>query len=288
MTMITLEQGTPLWLEWRKDKITSTDAPVLLGFTNYSTIERLWKEKSSETLVSIKDNKAMRQGRDLEPVARKMLEAVLDMALPPATIASNEIEWAASSLDCWNPEFRVGGELKCPSNIDIHDLAVGKSVPLHFMPQIQWQMFCAEVDEWYYASFHEKHPTTPFVYFVVKRDEGMIEEIKEKGKYLLWCVKEKINPVDEEWIDDHVRHQKIEELEAALEQIKFWEEYAKVRKNELISTFQDKERARGGNLIFKKIEQEGRIKTKEAEKAGIDLSAFRGAPSVFWRIDRVS
>lgn len=287
MTVITLEQGTPAWIEWRKGKITSTDAPILYGYKIYGkNIESLYKEKRSDGIGHRFVSGAMERGLSLEPDARKKLEEIVGMALPPATISSNDWEFAASSLDCWNNELKIGGEIKCPS-IDNHEIALKGSVPLHWMPQIQWQMYCTEVAEWYFVSYNPEH-STPFTHMIIKRDDYMINEIKEKGKYLMYCVQEGLNPINEEWIDDHSRYQKIVQLESFLEQYKYCEEMIKSLKNDLVSTFEDKERARGGNLVFLKVEQEGRIRTKDAENAGIDLSSFRGPPSSYWKITKAT
>ncbi len=44
MKIIDLEQGTPEWLEWRKNGIGSSDIATIMGANPYQTPYQLWEE----------------------------------------------------------------------------------------------------------------------------------------------------------------------------------------------------------------------------------------------------
>lgn len=245
--IVNVVQGTPEWLEWRRSMICASDMPVILGFTKFSNIRLLYLDKKNK--MRGMDSSAMRRGREREPDAREMFEAIVGAPCTSPVIASKQTPWGGASIDAINIELGIGAEIKCPTDAEIHKLAVSGVVPFHYMPQVQWQMYCTGYSSWEYVSYCPECLENPYVQFVVKRDERMIDEMLEKGKWFKNCVDNDINPVTEEWIDDQVRYGKIEELESLLSQRDYCEDKIKEIKEELTSTFECP-RARGGNLLF--------------------------------------
>ena len=46
MQFVELDQRTDAWFEWRKNGITASESPVIVGLSPYQTPWRLWAEKT--------------------------------------------------------------------------------------------------------------------------------------------------------------------------------------------------------------------------------------------------
>jgi len=105
MTILALRQRSPEWLEARRELITATDIPVLLGLSPYRCEADLADEKQGTG--EVEDRLPMRLGAFLEPflldeyerATGRRAERIHQMRAHP------EIPWAAAS-----PDARVIGE----------------------------------------------------------------------------------------------------------------------------------------------------------------------------------
>ncbi len=59
------------WLQWRLGGIGSSDAPVIMGMSEYKSRHQLWLEKRSTIYNEPPTNWAMEMGKTLEPIARE-------------------------------------------------------------------------------------------------------------------------------------------------------------------------------------------------------------------------
>lgn len=139
------------WHKWRKLGIGSSDAPVIMGMSPWSTPYQLWEEKIGLTKRDV-SNFATQRGHELEPIARAQyeLETGLDM---PATLAVNEKrDWLRASLDGFNAEKNIVLEIKCPGKAD-HETAINGSVPDKYYPQLQHQLLVTGATCVHYYSY---------------------------------------------------------------------------------------------------------------------------------------
>ena len=292
-TIVDLEQGTDEWLEWRRGKLCSSDMAALLGYNAFGRSLKRWhREKINHPLAGF-DAIAMKRGRDREKEARKMFEAMLGAPCMNPVIASNLTPWAGASLDVLNEDLRIGGEIKCPTNPEVHLKAISGLVPDYYMPQLQWSMYCTGFDSWEYISFCPENHDHPYVQFKVARNEFMIEEMLDKGKWFMDCLRDGVNPVDEVFIEDKVRFDKVEELENLLNQRDFCENKIKELKEDLTSTF-DLPRARGGNLLFTYETVGGRVDYDKllkdsfpSEQIEEKKKMYKKSDSFTWKVRRV-
>jgi putative phage-type endonuclease len=103
---MTLRQGSPEWLAARRELVTATDIPVLLGISPYKCEADLADEKRGLSEPSVSSLR-MRAGTALQPLigeayteaTGKRVRAWTGLAIHPT------IEWAGAS-----PDFRVVGE----------------------------------------------------------------------------------------------------------------------------------------------------------------------------------
>jgi len=84
------------WFAWRKQDVTASASPALLGIHNYQTAYGLYLEKRGEA-PDIEESPPMKRGRLLEPIARKLLRE-----------NHPEIKWWTPNIYLRDPVARIG------------------------------------------------------------------------------------------------------------------------------------------------------------------------------------
>lgn len=145
-----LEQGSREWLDFRKDKISATDASIIMGTNPYKTPLKLWRQK-----MGIDDpdfvNPAMLRGSALEPKARKAFEEWYDLDLEPVVIVHDSIPWIMASLDGYDGRHLL--EIKCPGEKVYAECKAG-NIPKYWLTQIQHQLICTGLT-WAYLYIYD-------------------------------------------------------------------------------------------------------------------------------------
>ena len=139
MKIISLAQGSQEWLDWRKTRITATDASVIMGVNPFKNVSTLWKEKL-DIVAAPTANERMLRGQELEPVARQLFIEETGIDVEPLVVESDEFYWMGASLDGINDTRKIIIEIKCPSS-DTHLLAVDGSIRPYYMVQMQHQLY---------------------------------------------------------------------------------------------------------------------------------------------------
>lgn len=170
-----LEQGSAEWRALRKTKVTATDAPVIMGVNKWKKLEQLFDEKMSDEETPINPN--MQRGLDLEPIARELFCIKQNVEVNPKVILK---DWAMASLDGISECGKHLVEIKCAGKKD-HETALKGGVPLHYYPQLQHQMFVADVDRMAYFSFDGFDGVTVFL---TRDDEYVKRMVEEELKFL--------------------------------------------------------------------------------------------------------
>jgi len=156
MGIINLEQGSELWKEWRRSRLTATDIPIVLGSNPFKTKLELFEEKlglRSPTQI----NEAMKRGQDLEPEARKLANELIGIDFEPCVYESTRFPWLASSLDGYfYPKDKNNDgyilEIKCPKEFTHLD-AINGNLPEYYEDQIQTQLLVTQAEICYYFSY---------------------------------------------------------------------------------------------------------------------------------------
>jgi len=266
MKIIELEQGSQEWIEWRKGKVTASELPIIMGKSPWLSAYELWQQKLG-FIGGMKDNYAMQRGRELEPIVRDLVNKDLKANFVPMVIEHDEIEWAAASLDGIDEEIGAILEIKCPGLAD-HKLAEEGKVPEKYRAQIQWQLFCSNMDHAYYASYYnpDRKSENPLEIFIVERDEEyMVQELMVKAADFYQCMIEMIEP--EMTPDDFVQitdpdfENSAREWKAANEMLKFYKEKEAFFKEKLIKHTDDSN-CRGFGLKLQRVKREGSVDWK--------------------------
>lgn len=260
MKEIPQDQSSQSWLEWRKTKVTASEIPILLGKSKWCSPLVLWRRKLG-FLPSQQDNYAMARGRELEPIVLAMVNEKMGTRFVPEVVQHPEIEWAAASLDGIDREHESILEIKCPSLAD-HKKAEDNQVPEHYKSQVQWQLFCSDVKQGYYASYHDEN----LVIVSVNRDDDfLVREALPAATEFYRCLIEMEEPAYSE--DDYVQiidplfEEYAREWKSAHEMYKHYEEKSTFFKMKLVE-MSDDSNCQGYGVSLKRVCKKGSIDWK--------------------------
>jgi len=273
-------QGSEAWLAWRRKHVTATDSCVIMNVSPWKTIEQLWEEKVNG-IDSQKDNPAMKRGRDLEEKARHAYQKLTGNFVVPEVIEHPEYKFMSASFDGISPFWSFAVELKCPGIVD-HDKALRGEVPEKYYPQLQHQMFVADLKEIYYFSWNESSNAL----IKVKRDQEYIVKMIE-AELAFWEAVQSRTPISKRivknWqiptaIEPHI----INELEHAIKMRMEWEYIEKVLKERILD---QKIEFETENFSVSKSNRKGSIDyDKIPELFGVDLETYRKPSTEVWSI----
>lgn len=190
---VNLEQGSPEWIEYRFLKITSTDAPKILGVDPWESALSLWHKKQNQKSSDV--NQAMEHGKKTEPFARSWCESYFKQKLLPKVFQSLIWEEAAASIDGVCEDFFV--EIKCPVSKERFNNLCEK-IPDYYYAQIQHILFVSGHKYGYFVPFFEGTGNP----IKVERDNKFIENLicKEKEFKISLIDFKPPEPTDKDWI----------------------------------------------------------------------------------------
>ncbi len=273
-----LQQGTQEWLDFRRDKITATDACVIMGASHYKTKIQLYHEKLDPNFRSMVNEK-MQRGMDLEPIARDLFCIKTNHKMIPKVVVKN---WAMASLDginAWNEVL----EIKCPSP-KIHEIAVLGKVPDYYYPQLQHQMYVCDGEKAFYFSFDG----IDGVIVEVKRDDEYIAKMIEEELKFLKCLQDKTppEPNENDYIirNDDLWQQCAYKWKTLNEKMKELEKEEEDLKKQLIF-LSGQSNSKGGGISLCQIQRKGNVDySKIPELKNVDLDLYRKNTLTTWRI----
>lgn len=278
-------QGSREWLDFRKDKITASMAPSIMG-VGFQTRLQLF-----ESIVydqPIKKSLAMERGNDLEPKARQWLNMTLDRDYEPEVIQSIDNPSFIASLDGFYLDEEGNAmicEIKCPGPVD-HSTAVSGLVPDKYYPQLCFQMIIAGVTEMVYCSFDGRDGAI----IHVKLDEDYARELMHECKIFRDNVIEMIPPkaTDKDWVNVEDGYlgfllDEYNELCNTADQI---DEKKKSLKEQITKSIEHPRSKIGKNRI-QRITKKGEVDyPKIFEDLGLDIEVdkYRKPGTTFWKI----
>ena len=187
-----LIQGSEAWFSARLGVITASRLADIMKKTKYNestyktrlrfqlAIERVSGKSASDTVM----NKAMYDGVEREPDARKLFEAITgkEVALCGSFDHPDVVNTSAS------PDGLIRGEdavleLKCPTHVTHAKNLLSETMPKNYEYQVQWQIACTESEYAYFASYHPDFPKELRLKWVkVLRDNIMILDLEDAVK----------------------------------------------------------------------------------------------------------
>ena len=194
-----INQGTEEWFQQRLGKVTASRISDVIAKTktgvstsrqNY--LIQLVSERLTGKKTDSFTNKAMEDGVEREPIARKLYESKTNSIVTEVGFFDHLVikNTGASPDGAVNAEEegKYAGliEIKCPLETTHTNTLMNKSIPSKYVPQMQWQLACTGARWVDFVSFNPNFPE-PLQVFVKRldRDDTYIAELEaEVVKFL--------------------------------------------------------------------------------------------------------
>lgn len=284
-----LLQQSNEWLEFRRQRIGASDAPVIMEVSPWKTAYQLWQEKLALVPQANYKSFAMERGINLENDARLLFTAETGISVKPLIYLSRDNDWGMASFDGVSEDGNHAVEIKCPGKED-HQKALNKQVPEKYIPQLQHQMQVLELDKIYYLSY-DPSDENDLIHFTVNRDDKYIKAMIKKESEFWDCMQEVTPPK----MSQRDYYERSDELWLALasewklinSQQKEFESKEKEARNMLISMSAGKNTT-GGGIRLAKLVRKGNIDYANIPQLKeIDLEKYRKANSEFWKLTEI-
>jgi len=174
-TIVTQEQGTPAWLEWRQQGIGASDASSIMGESRFKSGAALLQEKRGKSRTFIQ-SAAMAKGVELEPEARRRYIETTGIEVHPICLQSTRYEWLRASLDGLSIHHDAVVEIKCGASAYRHASECG-TAPVYYYGQLQHILAItglASLDFWCFW------PGYPEILIPVPRNDSYIERLLQR------------------------------------------------------------------------------------------------------------
>lgn len=287
MKIIDLEQGSQEWLDFRKDKIGASDAPIIMGVNSWTTPLQLWRRKLGFE-PDIQETERMRRGKELEPIARKIAESKYGCQLTPIVVQHHDFDWMIASFDGYSLDCDFGIEIKCPGQKD-HELAKQGKIPEKYRPQLLHQMIVADINIMVYMSYLSDDD---IAFVEIQRDvfdQSYVDNFLNKLKSFYDCMKILVEPevCERDWLDMEYNQDWKETVSNYMyfkQQRELIERKEKEYREKLIA-LSNNQNSKGCGVKLTKVITKGRIDYSKIELLkDIDLEQYRGKPVESWRI----
>lgn len=268
-------------LEYRKNKIGASDAPIILGISKWKTPLQLWEEKLG--LRSLPEtNSAMQRGNDLEPVALAEFMRMTNTVVAPCRVEHPEFSFMFATVDGLCAESKILVEIKCP-NRETVEMAKNGLLPDQYYAQVQHQIACVNPVETHYFCFDGEKGYD----VIVKRDDALIDKIVKAEKEFFRCMMEFTPPpaTDRDFIHRDSKEWRLhaEVWKDTKKQLALLVAKEEVLRDELIKMC-DGQSSQGCGVRISKTVSKGRINYSAIDELKeIDLEKYRGKPITLFR-----
>lgn len=283
-----IEQRSPQWFEQRKGKVTGSSIGAILGvspFTKPKDVMRRMVRDANGAESEFTGNIATNYGNANEPVAviDFMLETGLNV-VETGFHAHPEHDWLGASPDGFVGDDAVI-EIKCPFGKRDSSDFVSINEQLHYMAQIQYEMFCTGRKKCYFFQWSPKGTMLEVVEFQQSFIDGTIPKLKEfYDNYIIELSKPEkhLSPLVKTFdaCKASIRY------EEALETFNDAKAELEEAKEELVKLANGNKTVVGDLLVYP-IEKQGSISYSKVVKELLpdtDLEKYRGKPSLSWGV----
>ena len=164
-------------LEFRKDKIGGSDAPVIMGLTPKSWKQSLYKKYREKVYGEMpKSSYVMQRGSAMEETARLEFERITGIPIMKKdNILHKDIPWMMASLDGVSFDGKLVVELKNGSK-ELHEMVKSKKVPEHYYCQCQHYFEVQNPDTIMFMNLHQGEAAIT----EIKRDQAFIDKMLDE------------------------------------------------------------------------------------------------------------
>lgn len=276
-----VEQGTPAWLKLRKEKVTATDAGVIIGVSDYQSPYSLWAAKMGLT-PPVQETERMREGKRLEPFALAEFTKQTGLQVCPAVVLSDDRPWQMASLDGLSDDNKVMVEIKCgPKTCALAEKGIIEPI---YKAQLNHQMSVMSLKMMFFFTFDGYSSNI----MEVKRDDDYIADMIAQEYEFYKCIdnfeppalidKDYIVRNDEEW-------KRISEMWLYNKELarRYADDEEHLR--QMLINLAGSSNVKGSGIRVAKSIRKGSIDYKSIPQLKeIDLEPYRKKPSEYWRI----
>lgn len=279
----TLQQNTPEWHAFRSTGIGSSDTPIILGASPWTTPYQLWERR-----IGIKppppENPAMTRGKMLEPTVREMYETTTGVRCPPVVVRNASWPFLIASLDGWNDAGKVVVEIKCPLNG--HAFVDGE-IPEHYFLQMQHQLLVSGGVRADFVSFNGQEIEVRQVHPCTKTQMKIITAAKVFWKHIQEKTPPEITPRDYVQVDRPELRDAIDCLRALRVTMKNLQDQEQELKDRIIHAMVHDREINYGMRVAKVYRRGNVDYSKIPELKKINLEPYRKAGTCYYRFDEV-
>lgn len=189
-----LLKGDKEWQEARKQVITATEAPILLGLNPYSSPMKMWEEKANKTFHG---NAYTQIGQWLEPVVVQIANQQLSTNFKIIENEIGKIFYKHDQLALGATPDAIDGNsfLECKTTKPYNFLRYRYNPPAYYIGQLQTQLMCAGFDVGYLAIMstdltqESEELKIPITIFKVTKCEPLWDLIKQEVNRFWDCHK---------------------------------------------------------------------------------------------------
>jgi len=225
---ISLEQGNPKWLEWRKQGLGGSDAATLLGLNPFKKEYQLWAEKTGR-IDDEPMNAHMERGVRCEPIARRKYIHDIGIGMAPCCYVHDEFSFMRASLDGIDMRGTTLLEIKCPTLRSYQKISESGSIPDYHMPQLQWNMLVSGATSAHYYVYSEEWGTG--VLLIAEPDSPMQQRLVEAAKSFWYLVTTDTAP--ETGVEEYIHVECPQDIETEYLSLLEQERHIRERKNAL-------------------------------------------------------
>ncbi len=281
--IVNLQQGTPEWLEFRKNHIGASDAPIIMNESPWKTKHKLWKEKVGLDSGSF-SNKAMERGIELEPKARRRYIEMSGVEVVPTVVRSLENDFMMASYDGLSKDCKTSVEIKCPGKED-HELAKKGLIPTKYRYQLMQQMYLVKSE---YIDYFSYRSDDDVALVRMKYDEDMGNQLVEEERKFWDCMRNLEEPelVAKDFIEMKSAEWglTVDEYLSVKRQLKELEAKEKAYKDQLIA-MANGDNCQGAGVKLTQFVRKGTVDYAAIpELKGLDLNPYRKAPIKGWLV----
>lgn len=176
-------------------KLGGSDISTIIGINPYKSKFTLWLEMTGQKAKDFVGNDAVEWGNILEPVIRDKFrsETGFKVYKNNFVLAHDDFDWMVANLDgeVIDPAFEGRGVLEIKTTHERNKKNWEEGCPIYYMSQVQWYL---GVTGYEYAYIAVLIGGSTFKYFLIERDDYLIDQLIQHAAEFLYMVKHKIPP----------------------------------------------------------------------------------------------
>jgi putative phage-type endonuclease len=185
------------WQAYRETQegIGGSDIATILGVNKYKSKFTLWLEMTGQKAKDKVEGEAIEWGNLLEPVIREKFKRATGFKVfqNNFVLQHDKLDWMVANIDgeVIDPYFDGRGILEIKTTNERNKKDWEEGCPINYMAQVQWYL---AVTGYNYAYIAVLIGGSTFKYFLIERDDYLIDSMIKQAQDFLNMVKKRIPP----------------------------------------------------------------------------------------------